>query len=327
MPTLEDRIRLIKVNGHERAYLKVGSGPALLLLHGLGGNLLTWERVIPALAERFTVIAPDLLGHGRSAKPRADYSLGGYANGMRDLLTILDVDQVSVVGHSFGGGVAMQFAYQFPERSERVVLVGSGGLGPEVSPLLRALTLPGSGFVLELMSKAPVRQIAAVAGRIALAIPGIGDGRLTPSLKDLPEVLEGFDALSDDAGRSAFLHVLRAAVDPAGQVVTMLDRTYLAQAMPVLIIWGENDTIIPVAHGYRGAEMIPGSRLVTFDSAGHFPHRDRPGEFVEAIIEFISATKPSTYNRARFRKLLRSGGPGALTSVTAEDGEGVAETA
>ena len=98
----------------------------------------TWEPVIRKLAKRYTVIAPDLLGHGQSAKPRADYSVGGYANGMRDLLTVLNIDKVTVVGHSLGGGVAMQFAYQFPERTERMVLVAPGGLGPEVTPMIRA---------------------------------------------------------------------------------------------------------------------------------------------------------------------------------------------
>ena len=126
-------VQFLTLHGHRRAYVKAGQGPALLLLHGLGCDHTTWEPVIDALARRYTVIAPDLLGHGVSDKPRADYSVGGYANGMRDLLTVLGIDKVTVVGHSFGGGVAMQFAYQFPERTERLILVASGGLGPEVS--------------------------------------------------------------------------------------------------------------------------------------------------------------------------------------------------
>ncbi len=127
------------------AYVKAGSGsrPVVLLLHGLGCDHTTWEPVIESLSRRYTVIAPDLLGHGQSDKPRADYSVGGYANGMRDLITVLGIDKVTVIGHSFGGGVAMQFAYQFPERTERMMLVASGGLGPEVTPLIRAVTLPG----------------------------------------------------------------------------------------------------------------------------------------------------------------------------------------
>ena len=145
----QHRVQYVTIHGHRRAFVKLGSGPALLLLHGLGCDHRTWLPVIDALSRHYTVIAPDLLGHGVSDKPRADYSVGGFANGMRDLLTVLGIDKVTVVGHSFGGGVAMQFAYQFPERTERLVLVGSGGLGPEVSAAIRAITttglLPGDG--------------------------------------------------------------------------------------------------------------------------------------------------------------------------------------
>ena len=157
MPELE----FVEIHGHRRAFVKTGSGPALLLLHGLGCDHTTWVPVIESLARRYTVIAPDLLGHGASAKPRADYSVGGYANGMRDLLTVLGIDQVTVVGHSFGGGVAMQFAYQFPERCERLILVSSGGLGPEVSPAIRMITTPGfhqAMALLTLPGRAPHRR-------------------------------------------------------------------------------------------------------------------------------------------------------------------------
>src|SRR5215467_7902525 len=141
----------VEIHGHLRGLRVLGTGPSVLMLvHGIGSDSTTWDAVAPHLAERFTVIMPDLLGHGHSAKPRADYSIGGYANGMRDLLGLLDVDRVTLVGHSFGGGVAMQFAYQFPERTERLVLVASGGLGQEISLALRALTLPGASVALGL---------------------------------------------------------------------------------------------------------------------------------------------------------------------------------
>ena len=117
--------------------------PALLLIHGIGDSSDTWRPVLQALARTHTVIAPDLLGHGRSEKPRADYSVAAYANGMRDLLSVLEIDRVTVVGHSLGGGVAAQFAYQFPDRCERLVLVDSGGVGRSVSPLLRLATCAG----------------------------------------------------------------------------------------------------------------------------------------------------------------------------------------
>jgi pimeloyl-ACP methyl ester carboxylesterase len=153
-----DEQRMVVMHGHARAFRVLGTGPTvLLLLHGIGSDGATWDTVAPALAERYTVIVPDLLGHGRSVKPRADYSIGGYANGMRDLLGALDIDRVTVVGHSFGGGVAMQFAYQFPERTDRLVVVAGGGLGSQVSVVLRALTLPGASVALGLSHLPPSR--------------------------------------------------------------------------------------------------------------------------------------------------------------------------
>src|SRR5512143_1113916 len=138
----------VTLHGHRFTYRSAGSGPLLVLLHGIAGSSETWEDVIPHLANHHTVIAPDLLGHGDSSKPRGDYSLGAYANAIRDLFGALGHDRGTVVGHSLGGGIAMQFAYQFPERCERLVLVSSGGLGPEVHALLRAAALPGAEYLL-----------------------------------------------------------------------------------------------------------------------------------------------------------------------------------
>ena len=207
-------VQYVTLHGHRRAYVKVGSGPALLLLHGLGCDHTTWEPVIDTLARRYTVIAPDLLGHGRSAKPRADYSVGGYANGMRDLITLLGIDKVTVVGHSFGGGVAMQFAYQFPERTERMILVGSGGLGPEVSPAIRAITTPGFHQVMGLLTLPGVRHLGK-AGLKALSRTGL------KATRDLDEVAEIYDSFRDPYARAAIRHVVRAVVDWRGQIVTM----------------------------------------------------------------------------------------------------------
>ncbi|MFI5042968.1 MAG: alpha/beta fold hydrolase, partial [Acidimicrobiales bacterium] len=145
------RARTVRIHGHEVSYRMAGEGPTVVLIHGIAGSSTTWRAVMPALAEHYTVIAPDLMGHGHSAKPRGDYSLGAYASGIRDLLTVLDRERVTIVGHSLGGGVAMQFAYQFPGWAERLVLIASGGLGKEVSPLLKAVTLPGAEYVLPIV--------------------------------------------------------------------------------------------------------------------------------------------------------------------------------
>ncbi|GAA1479037.1 alpha/beta fold hydrolase [Nocardioides aestuarii] len=295
-------VQYLTIHGHRRAFVKAGSGPVVLLLHGLGCDHTTWEPVIDSLSRRYTVIAPDLLGHGLSDKPRADYSVGGYANGMRDLLTCLGIDRATVVGHSFGGGVAMQFAYQFPERTERLVLVGSGGLGPEVSPIIRAITTPGFHPVMSLLTLPGVRHV----GKAGL----VGLSRL-PSrhTRDLDEVAEIYESFKDPAARHAIRHVVRAVVDWRGQIVTMADRAYLTQVMPMAVIWGEDDQVIPVKHAEHAAELAPDARVEVIPNAGHFPHKDHPQRFAKVVHEFIRTTQPATYSRARFRSLLRAGRP------------------
>jgi pimeloyl-ACP methyl ester carboxylesterase len=203
----------------------------------------------------------------------------------------------------------MQFAYQFPERCDRVVLVGTGGLGTEVSPLLRALSLPGAGPVLTAVTASPIRRLVGMASEVAMALPDVGLDVVFPALRDLPELVSAYRALAEPAARSAFLHVLRAAVDHRGQVVTMLDRSYLAAAIPVLVVWGTKDPIVPVSHAHRGVAALPGSRLVLVEGAGHFPHREQPVAFVRALGEFIDSTAPSTYDVDRFRAMLRRGAP------------------
>src|ERR1700712_4328930 len=212
-PAPAPEVQFVTIHGHQRAYVKMGEGPALLLLHGLGCDHTTWSPIIHDLARHFTVIAPDLLGHGVSAKPRADYSVGGYANGMRDLLTVLNIDKVTVVGHSFGGGVAMQFAYQFPERTERMVLVAPGGLGPEVTPIIRAVGLPGFKSAMALLTLPGIRHVG-LAGMRALSRTGM------TITHDLDEVADIYESFKDPAARSAIAHVVRAVVDARGQIVT-----------------------------------------------------------------------------------------------------------
>jgi len=135
------------LHGRSVTYAEAGEGPVLLLIHGMGGSFENWQAVIEPLALGHTVIAPDLPGHGESAPGGGDYSLGALAAGLRDLLLALDHERATLVGHSLGGGIAMQLTYQFPEMVERLVLVSSGGLGPEVSPILRSPALPGADLV------------------------------------------------------------------------------------------------------------------------------------------------------------------------------------
>ena len=293
-------LQFVTIHGHRRAYVRAGAGPVVLLLHGLGCDHTTWDPVIESLSRRYTVIAPDLLGHGESDKPRADYSVGGYANGMRDLLTVLGIDKVTVIGHSFGGGVAMQFAYQFPERTERLMLVSSGGLGPEVSPAIRAITTPGFHEVMGVLTLPGVRHVG-IAGMRALSTLG------WKSTRDLDEVAAVFDTFKDPAARHAIRHVVRAVVDWHGQIVTMSDRAYLTEEMPLWVVWGRDDRVIPVRHASLAARFAPSSRVEVIADAGHFPHKDHPYRFSRIVHDFIRSTEPAKYSRARFRALLKSG--------------------
>jgi pimeloyl-ACP methyl ester carboxylesterase len=291
------------IHGYRRAFRVAGSGPAILLIHGIGDNSTTWSTVQTKLAQRFTVIAPDLLGHGKSDKPRADYSVAAYANGMRDLLSVLDIDHVTVVGHSLGGGVAMQFAYQFPQLVDRLILVGAGGVTKEVNIALRWASLPVLGSeALALLRLPLVLPVMQAVGRVAgTAFGSTGLGR------DLPDVLRILADLPEPTASSAFARTLRAVVDWRGQVVTMLDRCYLTQSVPVQLIWGSRDSVIPVSHALMAHSAMPGSQLEIFEGSGHFPFHDDPDHFVEVVERFISSTEPAVYDQEYLRSLLRAG--------------------
>lgn len=291
------------LHGHTISYRMGGEGQALVLIHGVTSSAETWAPVAPHLAERFTVVAPDLLGHGLSAKPRGDYSMGAYASGLRDLLVTVGIERATIVGHSLGGGIAMQFAYQFPERCERLVLVSSGGLGRSVHPLLRAATLPGSEFVLPLLTSTRVlaagRRLSSVVDRVGLRLP-------TDTLK----IARGHASLADPEAREAFIQTLRASIGAGGQRVDARDRLYLAAEMPTLLVWGRRDAIIPVRHGLRAAELIPGSRIEVIERAGHFAHIDAPLHFVRVVEDFIDLTAPATADPARFAAALATAATG-----------------
>jgi pimeloyl-ACP methyl ester carboxylesterase len=277
------------LHGHSVAYRQAGSGPVVVLVHGITSSSATWERVIGDLAHRFTVIAPDLAGHGESDKPKGDYSLGAHASTVRDLLLALGHERASFVGHSLGGGIVLQLSYQFPERCERLVLVDSGGLGREVNLLLRAATLPGSELVLPFLAATRLLDAGArvgdLLGRLGLHVP-----------TDLEEIARGHSTLRDGEARAAFVHTLRSVVEPGGQRVDASNRLYLAQHIPFLLIWGERDSIIPVSHGRAAHAQLPGSRLEVFERSGHFPQLDEPERFLEVLVDFIDSTEAATLN-------------------------------
>ena len=295
------RLEYRTIHGYKRAFRIAGSGPAILLIHGIGDNSTTWNTVQAKLAQRFTVIAPDLLGHGQSDKPRADYSVAGYANGMRDLLSVLDIERVTIVGHSLGGGVAMQFAYQFPHLVG-LILVAAGGVTKDVNVAFRLASLPIGTEALALLRLPLVLPAVQLAGRLAgLAIGSTGLGR------DLPNVLRILDDLPEPTASSAFSRTLRAVVDWRGQIVTFLDRCYLTEAIPVQIVWGTKDVVVPVRHAWMAHAAMPGSRLEIFQGSGHFPFHEDPARFIDVVQRFIDTTAPAEYDQAALRGLLRTG--------------------
>ena len=294
---MEGQLQHVSIHGHDLAYRLEGSGPVLLLLHGIAGSSRTWRDVIPRLTDRFTVIAPDLTGHGHSEKPVGDYSLGAFASGIRDLLEVLSIDRVTVIGQSFGGGVAMQLVYQHPERCERLVLVDSGGLGREVSWLLRLMALPGSEYVMPVIFPSFVRDWGDNLFRM-IDERGIRLSRIT-------EMWSAYASLAESENRQAFARTIKSVIDPGGQTVSAMDRLYLASPMPALIIWGDRDDIIPVSHAYAAHQAMPGSRLVIIEGVGHFPQIEAPEQFVDALVDFIDSTEPAHLGTEDRQRMLR----------------------
>jgi pimeloyl-ACP methyl ester carboxylesterase len=289
--------KTVQLHGRQVSYVEGGDGPLLLLIHGMAGTAENWQSVVEPLALRNTVIAPDFPGHGLSAPGGGDYSLGSLASGLRDLLLTLGHERATLVGHSLGGGVALQFTYQFPELVERLVLVSSGGLGPDVSPVLRAAALPGADLFI---------AATAAMGQRAGSLVGRGFGLLgmRPN-HDLAEVSRGYATLADPERRKAFLATLRSVVGTEGQRVAALDRLYLAEALPLLIVWGDRDPIIPVSHAEEAHRALPSSRLEIFEGVGHVPQLESPGSFIAALERFLDETEPARFDRdewlARFR--------------------------
>ncbi|MDT5260687.1 MAG: hypothetical protein QOD10_5767 [Mycobacterium sp.] len=308
----EPSLQFVTIHGHERAFRIAGSGPAILMIHGVGDTSETWSTVHAKLAQRFTVIAPDLLGHGESAKPRADYSLAAFANGMRDLLLMLGIDRVTVIGHSLGGGIAAQFAYQYPELVERAVLVAAGGVCSDVSPALRIAALPMGAEALAVLRVPGATSALRLFGRAAKTVLST-----TQIGRDLPDLVELVERLRDPAALSAFSHTLRGVVDGHGQFITMLDRSYLMESVPKLLIWGQDDPIIPVSHARSAHEAMPGSRLEIFKNSGHMPHHDHPDRFVETVVRFIDSTEPANIDKEQLAARMKDPS-GRATTAQAE---------
>lgn len=292
--TTEIPVERIAWHGQELCFKRCGEGPPVVLVHGIAGSFETWNKVIPLLARNHTVIAPDLPGHGLAPKGRGDYSLGAFANAIRDLLVALDVGPSTVIGHSMGGGIALQFAYQYPELCSRLGLIASGGLGPEVTPLLRAATLPGSEIVIRAITSRRVESVTkgtwSRLKRLGLPLPAAAE-----------TIGRHLLALRDAEARHAFVTTARSVMDLRGQRIDATDRLYLAEALPILIVWGARDGFIPVEHARRAHELIPHSRLEIFDRCGHFPQEQEPERLCYVVNEFLDATEPAALTLTEMR--------------------------
>jgi len=274
-------LKTMTLHGDRVAYRDEGAGEVVLLIHGMGGSSFSWRTVVPKLSEKYRVIAPDLLGHGQSDKPRGDYSLGAFAVWLRDLLDALDIPKATVVGHSLGGGVAMQFAHQHRDYCQRLVLVSSGGLGSDVGRLLRVLSLPGAELVLPIFASRP-----AVSAANALRTRLSSDREVSR----FSETLHAHASLANPQNRQAFLRTLRSVVDHRGQSVCALNRLQLNADMPAMVICGEQDKVIPVAHAHAAHAALPNSRLHVIPDVWHHPQVERPETVVALLDDFIATT-------------------------------------
>ena len=292
----------IDLHGHRAIYRIAGTGPPVVLIHGMVNSSRHWETVALRLARDYTVVAPDLIGHGDSATPRGDYSLGAHAASIRDLLTAIGIDRASIVGHSLGGGVAMQFFYQFPQRTERLVLVSSGGLGAEVSPLLRSAAVPGFAGLLSLAAH---RRVVRAVGEAGTRLRQRGS-RTGVSLQAVARALR---PLERQGAREAFLQTLRAVIDVKGQRVSARDRLYLLESMPTMIVWGERDHTIPLEHGLETHRAVPHSRFETLPRAAHFPHLEDPDGLADVLLDFLATTEPAPIEDAEWGGIIARRAP------------------
>jgi pimeloyl-ACP methyl ester carboxylesterase len=292
----------VDLHGHRAIYRIAGSGPPVVLIHGMVNSSRHWEQVALRLADSYTVIAPDLIGHGDSATPRGDYSLGAHAAVIRDLLTVIGIERATIVGHSLGGGVAMQFFYQFPQRTERLALVSSGGLGHEVSPMLRSAALPGMSALLSLAAH---RRVLDLLWEIGERMRARGSGRGVY----VHAVVRALRPLQDAGAREAFLQTLRSVIDVHGQRVSARDRLYLLDSVPTLIVWGERDHTIPLEHGRAAHAALPHAQFETLPRAAHFPHLEDPEGLAEALRRFVESTEPAPIDDADWGSIIAPHSP------------------
>lgn len=274
--------RRMVLHGAEMRYVDTGTGPVVVLVHGLMSSGDTWRLQVDRIAGAgFRVVVPDLFGSGESAKPAGDYSLSSHAASLRDLFDKIEVGTATLVGHSLGGGIAMQFAYLFPARVDGLALVSSGGLGRDLNLALRAATLPGSELVLPVLAAARVHDIGDRLLRAwsTAHLPTINPGAV--------EAWQLLASLADADARRAFLASSRSVIDVTGQTVSAKAKLATMSALPTMLVWGERDRMIPPSHLQAARRELPRSRVELLPRSGHFPHLDEPDAFNRALLDFL----------------------------------------
>jgi len=252
-------------------------GTTVILLHGIGASVEIWKRNIDALAQNHRVYAIDLVGFGLSDKPSVPTTFSYGAQFVRDFMEKQHIGRASLIGNSLGGGVSLQFAIQFADRLEKLLLVASGGLGKQVNLLLRLASLPLIG---ELLTR-PTRKGTSRLLKQCTYDPAL-------AADDLVELFYHFATLP--GAQKSFLSTLRSSFNFWGMrphlVRSTLDNLATISA-PTLIVWGEQDRILPVAHAHVAEKKIPNARLHIFDACGHLPQLERPDEFNAVVLEFL----------------------------------------
>lgn len=302
----------VDLYGTRMSFVDAGEGDPLVLLHGITCSAASWNALMPTLAQRHRVIAPDLPGHGWSSRARGDHSIAGFALHVRDLLMGLGIQRATFVGHSLGGGVTMQTAYAYPELVGRMVLIASGGLGESVGTALRAATLPGAEWVLPFAFNRFGARVTSLVARLAT----------DPRLATVHELAHSYATLADPAARRAFVTIIRGVVDWSGQRIDATRRLHLAEEVPLMVVWGDADLIIPIGHGRRAAVDLPVDRFEVFEGAGHFPHLERPHDFLEVLEDFLRDTRPAHNSHAvlagHIRTAMRASDTGVRVPAPAE---------
>ena len=283
--------KCIDIHGDRIAVRDEGKGEALLLIHGMAGSSQTWRAILPLLAKKYRVIAPDLLGHGQSSKPRTDYSLGAFAVGLRDLLDELKVESATVVGHSLGGGIAMHSFTSIPTTAARLVLISSGGLGPEVGLILRLLAAPGAELIMPVIAPSPVLRTGNSV-KSWLSSLGLRSPRGA-------EIWNAYSSFSDRQTRDAFLRTLRSVVDYRGQSVSALNRLTLRDGLPALADLGRAGHHHPGGACVLGAQSPAGLPPRSASRCRALPQVEAPVKVAELIDDFISTTPAAVPYTAR----------------------------